>query len=467
MVETLIGTIGAHDMYNSYNQEFHAKAAPEVLEQYKTIRETTALKPTIEYMGSLFKTFKFDESLTATEWWKISNEGTNELRTFQSAIWKGLNKKLEQLYQNEESSRRETLLILILALACVVISVFYIMLIISRSLHDLRIVAQRISNGETGVQVDIESKDAIGILAQAISDIDKNNKTLTQTAIAIGKGNFDVILEPRSKKDELGNAIVEMQNDLKQYNQRMEQLVIKRTEELARSNEDLRQFAHVASHDLKEPLRKITLFSNILNSEHEEALTEKGKVYLKKIALSASRMSDMIEGVLAYSIVSFKEPNTETVNLNNIIEGVISDLELVIIQKEAIVNTTELPSINGTPLLLQQLFYNLVANALKFSKDNVSPIISIVAHPVMQKKISGKTISFFHITISDNGIGFQQEYAERIFGILTRLNAKDKFEGTGLGLALCRKIVYRHGGEIYAEGTEGDGATFHILFPVK
>jgi signal transduction histidine kinase len=467
MVETLIGTIGAHDVYISYDQELVAKATPEVLEQYKSIQTTTALKPTNEYMEKLFKTFKFDDSLTAAEWWKISDEGINELRQFQSTIWKGLNKKLDQLHQEEENSRLETLVLLLLALACVVISVCYIMLVISRTLHDLRLAAQKIANGETGVQIKVESNDAIGMLARSISEIDKNNKALTQTAIAIGKGDFHIELQPRSEKDQLGNAIVQMQNDLQQYNQKMESLVAQRTEELARSNEDLQQFAHVASHDLKEPLRKITMFSNILNTEQKEVLSEKGKVYLDKISMAAIRMSDMIEGVLAYSTVSFKEPISETVNLNKILEGVVSDLELAIIQKEAQIRFSELPDVNGIPLLLHQLFYNLINNALKFTRENVNPVITITSEITQQKNKAGKNITYFHIKVSDNGMGFNQDYAERIFGIFSRLNAKDKFEGTGLGLALCRKIVYRHKGEIYAEGKEDEGAVFHVLLPVK
>jgi len=467
MVETLIGTVGTHDVYKSYNLEFRAKATPQVLEQYNTIQNTTALKPTTQYIDNLFKTFAFDESLTPAEWWKISDEGTNELRKFQSKIWMNLNRKLDELHIEEEQSRNETLIVLILALACVVISVCYIMFIISRSLHNLRLAAQRISNGETGIPIAIESKDAIGMLATAISEIDKTNQTLTAAAISIGKGNFDIDIEPRGENDELGNAISSMQNELRQYNQKMERLVAERTEELARSNEDLQQFAHVASHDLKEPLRKITMFSNILNSEQKDVLTDKGKVYLEKISLAAIRMSEMIEGVLAYSTVSIKEPIPETVSLNKIIEGVVSDLELAIIQKEATINYSELPDVNGISLLLQQLFNNLINNSLKFARENVPPVITIASKIVQLKNNDDKTTFYFDITLSDNGIGFNQDYAEQIFGIFSRLNAKDKYEGTGLGLALCKKIMHRHNGEIYAEGKEGEGVTFHILLPVK
>lgn len=470
MVETLIGTIGTHDVYNSYDAELLAKGTPEILKKYRQIRNTTAMKPTSEYIDSLFKRFTFDESLTAAQWWKISDDGVNELRQFQGSIWKDLNTKIDKMHRDTEESRRQTFIFLILALVCCAAVILYIAYLISMSLRQLRSAARKIAQGETGVQINIESNDAIGNLARSISDIAHNNRELTLAAMAIGKGNFDSPLQPRSTKDELGNAIVQMQQELQQYNRKMEQKVSQRTEELARSNEDLKQFAHVASHDMKEPLRKITMFSRILNDDHKDALSEKGRLYLEKIEKAAIRMSDMIEGILAYSTVSFKEPPFETVNLNTVLEEVKNDLELAIIQKEARIDYSGLPMVNGIPLLLHQLFYNLINNALKFAKPETPPVIKIVSEIAPHRNpetTDGKDELYHHITVSDNGLGFAQEHAEKIFGIFSRLNPKDQFEGTGLGLALCRKIIYRHHGEISAEGKEGSGAIFHIWLPVN
>jgi len=471
MVETLFGTIGAHDMYNSYESEFLAKATPQTLKQYQFTRDKTALKPTVEYMDELFKTFRFNESYTAAEWWKVSDEGTNELRKFQNRIRKDLNKKLDAIYHQEEMARNWTLLFLIIALISVAIIVCYIVFIISRSLKELQLAAEKISNGETGVTVNVESHDAIGSLALCIRKIDENNRALAHAATEIGKENFNIDIEPRSEKDILGNAIIQMKKELEQYSQKMEMLVAQRTEELARSNDDLQQFAHVASHDLKEPMRKIATFSNILNNTPEQ-LSEKGKLYLAKIEIASNRMSNMIEDILAYSTLNANEHPFEIVDLNNIITEIENDLELVIIQKEVKIHYEKLPPVKGIPLLLYQLFYNLVNNAIKFAKEDTPPIIQITSE--MTTKISGKTgryhgtsIDYVHITISDNGIGFNQQYAEQMFSVFTRLNAKDAYEGTGLGLALCRKIVQRHNGEIYAEGEEGKGSKFHVLLPAN
>jgi signal transduction histidine kinase len=468
VTETLLGTVGTHDVYNSYQAELFAKADASIQEKYRLMKNTTALKPTTDYIDTLFKTFSLDSSYSAAGWWKVSDEGLDALRKFQVTIWNGLNEKVNALYDREESARNRSVFFLILALLSVLLIATYIVFIISRSLHKLRLAAEKIAAGETGMHVPVESNDVIGSLAGSILSIDKNNQALTLAATEIGKGNFAVDVRPRSAGDALGNAIIQMKKDLQQYSQKMEELVATRTEELARSNEDLQQFAHVASHDLKEPLRKITTFSNILSNEQKEGLSEKGKLYLQKIEQSSKRMSSMIEGVLAYSTVAAHEQPPETVDLNTILEEVENDLELAIIQKEAQLVYGKLPQVQGTKLLLHQLFYNLVNNALKFSKENVPPVISIVADAVKKSSVvngSRKEGSFLKLTVSDNGIGFNQGYAERIFGVFSRLNAKDKYEGTGLGLALCKKIVHRHGGEIWAEGTEGEGAVFHIILP--
>ena len=468
MVDTLIGTIGTHDIYKSYDAELMAKSNPAILEQYKEVRNASALKPTLEYIDTLFKRFSFDSSYTAADWWKVSDEGVNALRKFQSTIWSDLNEQLNKIYLKEEQSRTRALILLILALVSIIIVVTYIVFIINRTLRELKFAAERISNGETGVAVKAESNDVVGSLAKSISKIDENNQVLANAAEAIGQGDFSTQLEPRGEKDVLGNAISKMKNELQAYSQKMELLVEQRTQELARSNEDLQQFAHVASHDLKEPLRKITTFSSILSSEQKESLSEKGKLYLEKIEHSSQRMSNMIEGVLAYSTVSISEQLFEIVDLNKIISDVENDLELAIIQKEAKIVYENLPRIKGIRLLLHQVFYNLINNALKFSKANIPPIIKITATSTEKDGGGNSTpLEYVQIDIQDNGIGFNPAYADRMFGVFSRLNAKDKYEGTGLGLALCKKIVQRHGGEIWADGEEGVGSVFHIVLPLK
>jgi PAS domain S-box-containing protein len=259
-------------------------------------------------------------------------------------------------------------------------------------------------------------------------------------------------------------------HDQKIQNERLEEIVAQRTIELRRSNEDLQQFAHVASHDLKEPLRKIRTFGDRLHTEFGELIPEKGKVYIEKMQTSSKRMTNMIDSVLSYSVINATEQVLETVDLNLIMEGIKNDLELLILQKEAKISLHNLPKIKAVPALIYQLFYNLVNNALKFSKDDEASYIRISARPVSPADLNGfrdinKAKKYVEIIVEDNGIGFNQEFADHMFNVFTRLNSREKYEGTGLGLALCKKIVHRHHGIIYAQGKENEGAIFHIILP--
>jgi light-regulated signal transduction histidine kinase (bacteriophytochrome) len=253
------------------------------------------------------------------------------------------------------------------------------------------------------------------------------------------------------------------------YAENLEIEVHKRTEELIRlnislerSNEDLQQFAHVASHDLKEPVRKIRTFTGRILEEYGSMLNQEARSFLVKIQQATARMASMIDGVLGYSILNSNEQSTTLVDLNEIFANIESDLELVLQERNAIIRRDRLPMVEGAPVLLYQLFYNIVGNSLKFSKRDNRPLITITSRVVEEV---GKQIAFF--TITDNGIGFDPQQAGRIFEAFTRLNSKDKYEGTGLGLALCKKIVERHDGSISATGVSGVGAVFVIKLPVR
>lgn len=242
----------------------------------------------------------------------------------------------------------------------------------------------------------------------------------------------------------------------------LETMVDERTKELQRSNEDLQQFAHVASHDLKEPVRKIRTFGLRLQNELSNCKDDNVRFYTDKILESAKRMSTMIEGVLNYSSLSAVDQKTEVLDLNKILADIQNDLEVLIEQKEAVIRYDELPKIEGDEVLIYQLFYNLINNSLKFSKESEKPVISISANPV---NINGTDC--VQIVIRDNGIGFEAEYGNTIFNPFTRLNSKAKYDGTGLGLSLSKKIVERHGGMIKADGLKNDGAIFIITLPLN
>jgi len=248
----------------------------------------------------------------------------------------------------------------------------------------------------------------------------------------------------------------------KQFAEELSRQVRERTAELKQTNSDLLQFAHVASHDLKEPVRKVKIFSGRIKDEFQKILPEKGKMYLEKIQHSTDRMLSMIEGVLMYSTLSDLNQAIEKVDLNLVLENIEKDLEILIEEKKASIKKDDFPLINGVPVLIYQLFYNLINNALKFSKNGEESLISIAYK--WEQLSSG---AYIKITVSDNGIGFSEEYVDKMFDAFIRLNSKDKYEGTGLGLALCKKIVERHHGKIFASGVNNQGAVFTILLPLN
>ena len=243
-------------------------------------------------------------------------------------------------------------------------------------------------------------------------------------------------------------------------------------EELNRSNQDLEQFAYIASHDLQEPLRKIMAFGDRLSTKYGEELGSDGQFYLSRMLDAASRMKILMENLLSYSRVSTKTEPFELVDLGLTVEGILSDLEMKIQDVDAQITMMKMPTLNALPTQMQQLFQNLITNALKFIKPNVKPIISIEAYETDFEEVSLMGVPFKHnkyykIVVSDNGIGFDAEYAEKIFLIFQRLHGRSEFEGTGLGLAICKKIVDNHHGYIIAKSELNKGATFTVYLPIE
>ena len=250
---------------------------------------------------------------------------------------------------------------------------------------------------------------------------------------------------------------------------RLKDMVAKRTNELnasnmelQRSNRELEEFAFVASHDLQEPLRKIQTFSDIIQRNLDDP--ELTKTYLAKLSLASKRMSDLISSVLNYSKLRTGPEDFVKTDLNKILASVKEDLELMITEKKAIIFADDLPTIQGIPAQLYQLFFNLINNSLKFSSEK--PIINI--HSRINVRIPpdanlDQRFRYCEITLVDNGIGFDPEFKEQIFAIFQRLHPTHLYQGTGIGLALCKKIVENHGGHIRAESQAGKGAKFIML----
>ncbi|BAZ04968.1 PAS domain-containing protein [Calothrix sp. NIES-3974] len=235
----------------------------------------------------------------------------------------------------------------------------------------------------------------------------------------------------------------------------------KQRQELARSNEELQNFAFIASHDLQEPLRKIKAFGDRLRINSQEALGEQGLDYLERMRNATERMQALIDDLLSLSRVTTRAQPFIEVNLTQLTQEVVSDLEVLIQQTNGTVEIDQLPNLNADPSQIRQLLQNLISNALKFHRPEVPPYVKIYYHQLT----TGEGIEEYQIIIEDNGIGFDQKYVDRIFNIFQRLHGRHEYEGTGIGLAICRKIVERHQGTITAESQPGKGSKFIVTLP--
>lgn len=294
------------------------------------------------------------------------------------------------------------------------------------------------------------------------------NRTVEITALNRNGKEFYVALTISSTSQNGSPAFIAFIRDIDEQKKNAAELEQKKLQ-LELSNQQLEQFAHVASHDMKEPIRKILLFIDRLKTDRANGLSDQSRNYLDRMEKSASRLSDMVEGVLAQSSLSGENSKVESVSLEEVIANVVADLDLSIQQKLATISYGQLPTIEGVPFLMYQLFYNLINNSLKFTRADVKPVIAITVSEMdsgwLQEYGLNAANVHYEICLSDNGIGFRQANAELIFKTFSRLHSKDEFEGTGLGLSLCKAIVEKHHGVIMAHGQENAGATFRIILP--
>ena len=303
----------------------------------------------------------------------------------------------------------------------------------------------------------IEKKDEISIELKIISHKD-NVKILHLLCVCHCDDNGMPSLLVGSIRDITGERSKE--NNLK-----------KMVEELNASNRELEEFAYVASHDLQEPLRKITTFSDRLADKYKNSLTEEGEMYIDRIIASAENMRTLINDLLEFSRISKTTQPFGQINLNSILRMIRVDLELRIEETGTALESDELPVVEAINSQMKQLFTNLISNAIKFRKQGVAPTIKIKTEAMGSREKSERGLFqscvYHKISIQDNGIGFDEVYANRIFQVFQRLHGKSEYPGSGVGLAICKKIMDYHHGQIFASSTLGEGANFTIIIPEK
>ena len=314
-----------------------------------------------------------------------------------------------------------------------------------------------------------ENRETVdGFMANTMAD---TGATDVEIKIITAKKNVKIIRSlARVIKDKDGKTIkfVGSVHDITRQRQ-VEEDLKNNVLELNRSNKELEEFAYVASHDLQEPLRKISTFSDRLNEKYKDVLKGDGEMYLGRMMASAENMRQLINSLLEFSRISKSTLPFAPVNINFIIHQVKADLELPLEETGATIVCEALPTIMASMIQIKQLFENLINNAVKFRKADIPPVINISAKELLDDdKIIYSLqadVAYIKIEVTDNGIGFENEYASKIFQIFQRLHGKSEYPGSGIGLAICKKIVEHHKGVMYAKGTPGEGARFVIILP--
>lgn len=284
--------------------------------------------------------------------------------------------------------------------------------------------------------------------------------------LLLSLGVFYAFYRNSTKVAELNQALSLANAELEEKVDVRTQALLQYSEELQRSNRELEEFAFVASHDLQEPLRKIRAFGDRLQQKFSAQLGDTGADYVKRMQAASKRMSTLIDDLLSFSRVTTKQRPFVRIDLNQVLHGVMDDLDYAIEETNAQLHIDPLPVIDADESQIAQVFMNLIANSLKFRQPNMRPIITIACETNVVSPVAEDDRSWCCLRFADQGIGFEAQYAERVFSLFQRLHGRDEYSGTGIGLALCRKIIERHGGTISAQSEPGEGAVFTIYLPM-
>ncbi len=360
------------------------------------------------------------------------------------------------------------------------------MMVVTDSREDERFARNPLVTGDPNIvfYAGVPLVDSDGFALGSLCVIDQTARQLSQNQLAALKTLARQVVHMLELR-KTNAALKESEERYRILSVELEQQVQQRTKELLtvnedlveandlliRSNDNLQKFAYVASHDLQEPLRKIQAFGDLLKKEFASTSSE-GLDYLDRMQSAAGRMSTLIRDLLNYSRLSIRRDTSKLVVLNDLMQSVVTDLDLTIAETRAIVNVGVLPTIIGEASQLNQLFQNLLSNALKFRRADTVPHIQITARTVKAADLSNtvkpaKATDMYHqIDVIDNGIGFDERYLTRIFDVFQRLHNRSTFAGTGIGLAICEKVVTNYGGAITAASQPDQGSVFSVFFPI-
>jgi signal transduction histidine kinase len=457
MVETLMGTLGTYDVYKTYERELMLKAPPDLLSDFNHLKKNSTLRPTLTYIDTVFKTYRFDSTYSYQEWWNISLSGVDQLRRLQENLLNKVQQRINKIYNQQQKARSRTILLITLMIILGIGIILYTTRSITIMLLELKKAAQRIAQGATGIHLQNISNDVIGSLSDSILRIDKANRTLADAAESIGKGKFDVPVKPRSKEDVLGNAIIQMKNDLQRFTGEMIELEKRKD-----------TFITMASHELKTPITSIKgyvqLLLKMVNEQYKKGENISRPLLhtsLLTIDKQVSKLTRLITELLDLSKIETGQfdLNRQRFNLNDLVVETIKDLQQTTSNHLISFENGVVIDINADRDRIGQVITNILTNAIKYSPR--ADKIEVQIYPVEGREIA--------VSIRDYGIGIEKNDQHKIFERFYRAEGdKEKtFPGFGIGLFIASEIIQRHKGKIKVDSEPGKGSVFTVILPLK
>ncbi len=454
--ESLSPVVRLYEVFRSYETEFLLKAPKDVVNMYQAEKDTTSLRPMLAYIDTLIDNPTSDSSLNAEQWWNLSSKAKDVLKNLEDNLENRAEQGMNIIYVKEMQSRNRTLFFLIVAIILVISFVIYTTRVITQMLTELKVAAQKISLGKTGLQFHNMPNDVLGSLTRSILDIDKNNIQLAHAANAIGKGNFDVPVNPRSDEDLLGNSIERMKEDLHQLTLQKDK-VQEETLELMRKKDD---FLSIASHELKTPVTSLKAYTQIMQMDSKEKRDEKKEMMFKKMDTQIDKLTSLINNLLDTTRLQNGKIvyNKSIFQLNILIKEIVEEMQMSAAAHKIIINENVFTEVYADRERIGQVLTNLIGNAIKYCPDCKNIIISL------SQKNENAICS-----IQDFGKGIQEDQQEKIFERFYRISGNNlhTYPGLGLGLFIAKEIVERHSGKIWFESESGKGSIFYFTLPLR
>ena len=450
------GASAYYRLFKTYELELGLNSTPETIQKYDSIAALPEYVRMIKSLDNMFSdSFSDDSTYTADQWWELTSTALGNLRAVQVGLYKKSERRLVFLYNKEKADQKRSMFFLVVSIILVIIVIVYFAAGILKTLKELEYAAYKISKGNTGIIINSNPSGLMGNLARSILQIEKNNLVLANAANEIGKGNFDVQVNPRSKNDLLGHSLEKMRDDLKEFNSQKD-LIQKETLQLVKNRDE---FFSMTSHELKTPVTSLKAYTQLLLMDGNEFGDAKSKAMLEKMDQQINKLVTLINDLLDTSRLQYGELeySKEPFKLNALVLDVIQEVKLSNTEHKIIFQKNVNGSVLGNSDRLRQVIHNLIGNAIKYAPDSKEIIIRL--------EKSEKKIIF---SIRDFGFGIKEDDIPHIFDRFFRVSEDNlnTFPGLGVGLYISNEFIKRHQGRMWLESEYRTGSTFYFELPL-